>query len=283
MNIRFWWKILFQICMFACSILGSIWSAIQILDEFCGKYHFWMRWSNCIWILIVPSVIGGFMRAIYLLKNNFFPTYKLSDKTIRVRIGDILDKSKGNIIVGINAQLETDEQLIAPSSIHAQLLKEKDTNQRELEKVFEKHKKSEDFTEGFFQETIGGKKVIFLIMSCLSAPGVAYTSVELVKEKLYSLFSHQQKLHIENNTVFCPLLGTGETGIYLSKEDAVLMIVKIFLRHCKVMDQNSTDKIKHLQIIVCKKDSLNIDWIRLNMKLKGMIEKCNQCEGFNYI
>ena len=279
MRLSFVWKICKQIFIFAFTIIGTIWSAMEIITGIFADWQLGWDLATNVWVYVVPAIGGGAFRLIYLLKNEVFPSHKFDDKLITVRAGNILKKKKGNIIVGINKSMETSEDLIASGSIHMQLLKENENNAVEMEQIFERHRQGNDPDELFFQGEVNGKDIIFLVMSDLSGAQTAATSKSQVEEGLQELFSHQHVVHITNGTVYCPVLGTGQAGLSLTMHDTVILIVKNFLNYCRCRGVEDADKIKRLKIIVYTKQMLCIDWIALNKEIGFMIERCKLCEG----
>ena len=227
------WKLLYKVLACSCSIIGAIWTAKEISTGLFPGISILNAVFGDIRTFIYPAVLGGIARMLYLLHCEIFPTYKFDDKIIRVRIGNILKKKKGNIIIGSNEQLKTSAEEIGSQSIHKQLLEKKAGNQAEIEKIFAKYKNSAHSKSGFFQGEVGGKAIIFLVMSTLDQPQIATTTKRKMSQSIRELFSRQSELQIQNSTVFCPLLGTGEAGINLSKDEVITMIIGMFIDSCR--------------------------------------------------
>lgn len=272
------WGILKSSIAFAFTTIGSAWTALEIagIVPFPESFLNWIE-EAAFEILIFAGALGGIGKFGNLVYRIFFQTYHSDDKTICIRVGDILKKCDGSIIVGVNEQLNTAPDEIGLSSIHRQLVR----NEKALasmEQIFERQRaKPAKERRGFFQGDVEHKHMIFLPMSSLRENQVVTTKTSLVSKGLTDLFRNQGRLRIENQTVFCPLLGTGEAGMHLSREETIKMIVRIYLQCCGKMTSESADKIKHLEIIVYPKDFGEIDWVRLKQELAFMISNCGSC------
>lgn len=282
MKISFIWKIFKQIILYVFSMIGTVWSIMEIFTGIFPELSFLSELAANKWSYIVPAAVSGFFRMGYLLINEVFTVHKFSDWSISVKPGNILKKANGNIIIGVNSDLKTTEDVIAPSSIHMQLLKEKPENAETLKNIFESHRQSSSSDRLFFQGEVNGKGIIFLVMSDLIDAKIACTTVKQVEGALQELFEHQNALHIIDGTVYCPLLGTGQAGVSLTLQEAVLLIVKNYLKHCGCLSEDDTDKIKRLNIIVNVKQIFKIDWIALNEEIGLMIKQCKACKGLEY-
>lgn len=272
------WGILKSSAAFAFAAIGTAWTALEIIGivPFSESFLNWIKESSFA-ILVIVGIVCGIGKLICSVYRVFFHTYHSEDKTIRIRVGDILERRGGNIIVGVNEQLITAPAEIGPSSIHRQLTRTGGPRS-DAEQIFrEQRMKPAGERERFFQGDVEDKHIIFLPMSSLEGKQVVTTTLKMVSEKLADLFCNQGRLQVVNQTVFCPLLGTGEAGMHLSKEDTIKMIVRIFLQSCGKMTDDSVDKIKHLEIIVHSKDFREIDWTRLNQELDFMIRNCGSC------
>src|SRR5699024_108585 len=98
-----------------------------------------------------------------------------------------------------------------------------------------------------------------------------------MSQSIRELFSRQSELQIQNSTVFCPLLGTGEAGINLSKDEVITMIIGMFIDCCRRRTQEESDRIKRLNIVVYWKDFWKINWSELNRSLHICVEECRNC------
>lgn len=277
---RYIWGIIKDAFAFAFFVIGGAWTALEIIEVIPFKQEIIDAVEGASFvILLIVGIAGWIGKLIYSFCQMFFQTYPKGDKTIRIRIGNILDRTNGNIIVGVNEQLITSPGELGPSSIHMQLTRHPGWRSY-LEEIFEEQKEKVargDAENCFFQKFLGDQHIIFLPMSNLHDQQVVTTTTNMVSDRLEKLFSNQGQLRIKNQTVYCPLLGTGEAGIHLSKEETIKMIVRIFIRCCENMTSDSADKIKHLEIVVYWKDIGEINWMSLNQELKFIICNCDKC------
>lgn len=283
MGISFWLKILYQVVKMFWIIIGGVWTLMEILKTVFSNNQFIRDCSTNIWILLIPAILLSTIYGIYTIYSKFFPVYKFDDKMLCIKIGNILKQKNGNILIGINEQLETSKDKIGVQSIHMQLLKENQKNEQQIKKSFDEfRKKNPGKRHGFFQADIGGKKCIFLIMSTIERPKAVSTSAGRIYEELISLLNGQEHLSINNHRVYVPLLGTGEAGVRMPKDAMILLIVSAFLRSCVNTNDKHTDKIKQVNIIVHYKDVWDINWYEVDKKIKILVEGCRNCKYLNY-
>ena len=283
MWILFWIKILYQAVKMFWIIIGGIWTSIEILKTVWPTNQLISRNSTNIWILLAPALLISFIYGIYLTYSKFSLVYKFDDKILRIKVGKILKQKNGNIVIGINEQLENSKSQMGTQSIHMQLLNENPKNEQQLKKAFDEFcKKNPEKHEGFFQADIGEKKCIFLIMSTITQPRAVRTSSRWIDKELTSLLNGQESLSIRDHRVYIPLLGTGEAGVEITKDQMILLIVRAFLKSCINSSNDHTDKIKQVNIIVYYKDAGEINWFELEKRIKILLDGCRKCRYLNF-
>lgn len=145
------------------TISGIIWSAIQLIDYFFSQNSAIQEYTGNIKIIWVPALVFAAGRLAYVLKKDFFPTYKYKDKKIEIRVGNILKCKKGTIVVGVNHQLKTLAKDIGESSIHKQLIDK--YGEEKINVIFETHKNGPNRQQTFFQGEVDILDIIFIKMS----------------------------------------------------------------------------------------------------------------------
>lgn len=278
------WSIVKPVGMSVFAAIGAAWSVLEIIPVCPLPQKLLDSIKNGQFIiLVIVGLVVAVYRGYNVIRQFFFPHFNINETgeaSIRICRGNILNQTKGTVIVGINEEYETAPEKIGPSSIHKQLLEKYDSQKKTITDAFLSHKTVRDLDPArpaFFEERIGENHIIFLPMSTLNPTHAAETTLEKVREALYGLFSAQGNISVRDETVFCPLLGTGEAGMSLSREDTVRMIVRTFIICFRKTDLNS--KIKHLTVTVRPEDYWKINWAALNRDLAFIIDNCGGCEA----
>lgn len=259
-----------------CVAVGAVWSVFEFLSYyFPDNQKIQEVTGNIGWILI-PALLFGVYKVSRTLKMTFYPTYRIGNKTIKIRVKNILKCKKGTIVAGVNEQLKTSKEEIGETSIHYQLVH---MNEERIREIFETHKQSSNVSQRFFQGKVDDLDIIFLKMSDLPHEQKATTSAAKLEESFYELFHHQEKLTVKSKTLYCPLLGKGAASAPVSYNDVVKMMIRNFLAFQKSMNGESTDRIETLVIVVYRKDFKKIDYVSLHRDLKNMIANCYGCTG----
>ncbi|MCC8027276.1 MAG: DUF6430 domain-containing protein [Clostridium sp.] len=268
-----------RILVFSYTVIGLMWFIIEILEHFLPQWAVTLYLTGHIAALIVPGLAGGFLKACQIVKDEILLTYSLRGKKIRIRYGNILNKTDGTILIGVNNQLTTDWGRVVPESIHRQLM-DRFGNQ-EIEKIFKRQREAGGQGRGYFQGNVGNLDIVFLKMSDLEEDGGVHTTIEMLSAALEELFHHQESLTIKNDKIYIPLLGLGKTGASMECNDGVKLIVRKFLQFQAKADGNSADKIKNLEIVIYKDKIRNIDWLKLKLDLDIYFNGCLTCWGGN--
>lgn len=171
--------------------------------------------DHSFWILAFVGAAVGIGRLIYSIWEIFFEKFQIGDKTIHIRIGNILKKTGGNIMIGVNEQLITDPAVIGPSSIHRQLLDMYPGQKSHVEAIFQKQGKKgqkNSAENSFFQGKVGGKPIIFLPMSDINEQRVVTTKAKKSVGNLLSCSAIRGgcRLKIKRCSVRCWELGRPE-------------------------------------------------------------------------
>lgn len=260
------------------AIIGTLWAVIEIMQGFLPEWSVTCFLSSHIAVLILPGMVGGVVQGVYAFVNQRYLTYKRKDKIIKIRRGDILNKRKGTIVIGVNRQLVTDPDKIARDSIHWQLISR--CGKRVLEDIFEKQRNGGCGDRCFFTGQAGGLDIVFLMMSDLGENGTVRTSLDMMTEALEDFFNHQENLQIKKGKVYLPLLGLGRTGAPLECNEAVKLIIRKYLQFQKQLNGDSVDKIRELELVIYKDNVRSVDWGKLKEDLDLYFFRCCECGGF---
>ncbi len=213
----------------------------------------------------------------------FFFSCKIgSSCKIRIRIGNILKKKNGTILIGINNELDTNPRRIGDGSIHEQLIsKQKDNS---LLNEFEKERKQiESLAEmgHSFPWQDGQQSYLFLVMSSLTQAHVPKARSSDLLTAMRKLFDSQDSLVIQSRTLYVPVIGTGEAAVRLSHADVIKLIAREYIISEARSTPENPQRIQTLEIVVYGKDFFNIgfiaEWHSLCQDIRTMAEQCSAC------
>lgn len=258
--------------------IGLMWTFIEIMEKYFANLPIVKENKDNLLVLLIPALFLVLYRLVYILLIESKVKCEIRDLKIIVRVGDILKCKRGVIVIGVNNQLNTDEDKIAKNSLHSKMIGK--YGQDKMKEVFSKGKKKVNNDIRYFQDEINGKSYLFLAMSDINDFGAVSTKGSTVRIALDSLFFNQENLIALNNNIFIPLIGTGAGGLQPSKQEVIKMIIESFLIFQKDSDEEVSSKIKSINIVVYWKDVFQIDWIELRQWLKNQKTYCLNCKGF---
>lgn len=262
------------------SVIGGLWSVITIAEVYYPDYWLVKLCGSNIFCLIIPAAVVMVLSLIGQIVKIFFLGIKYDNVRVGIRVGNILNKSDGVIVVGVNNQFITDENKIGKTSIHNQVVKQ--YGQDKIAEIFNKNNKAEVRERLFFQERIDDKEFLFLLMSDLDDNGVASTTQEQIGRALDSLFNNQSRLRLPHpqKCIYLPVLGTGETGRFRVDNKDIIFIISKFLQNEKREADVGQRKICKLYVVVYWKDIVKVNWDSLHGWLKLMQTYCIECNKF---
>jgi hypothetical protein len=269
------------------SILGGCWLIIEIVNTIfpnkvpiVGNPHF----------LLVPSLI---LSIIYIVPVTFCITYRVDghDKIIKIRLGNILRKKNGTIVIGTNDGLSTDLELVGSGSLQAQVTKL--IGQEAIADQFSEAKKNSAISEDgkypyglcFEGRAVRDKKVrfwtpsqkpysfLYIIMSSLTAGQNANTTKEQLTQAIKQMFVETRKLKLKDATIYCPLLGTGTANVDLPKQEVAKILISQYIAHCSENGCN----IKSFIICINWRDLQHIKLNDLRRTCEQMVVTCSNC------
>lgn len=252
------------------SSVGIFWSCFEILG------YYFPTWAqlvgNHVWVMISVFVISALITFICQIRVKV--THTICGKEIVIKPGNIIREKSGSIVVGVNSQMMTGEGELAENSIHHQLVRK--YGQPALEQLFSQAKsKNGDYP--FFRGTLGNKRFIFLCMSDVHN-GVASTTKQQLGQALSSLFENQKEVDIHKRKIYFPVLGTGGSGIGMSKQEMIKYLIESFLDFQRNKTDVSIDRIEQFNVVVYWYNMTQIDWKELNTWLKTYNDYCLNCK-----
>lgn len=266
------------------SFIGTTWAIIGIVEHlFIGTPSAELLQIEK-WILLSVGFATLLLHIfIDFLKFVFFSYKTESGMNIQIRVGNILKKTNGSILVGINSQLNTDPAQIGANSIHRQLIDK--IGREKVEKAFAEKKATLASANAPMGDTfpIKDDSQLFqlLVMSELSSTGSPSTNNQNLYLALSSLFMNQCNLEVLNKRMYIPLIGTGDADCQLSHADGAKLIAKAFILSKEQVNENKPWRIRTLVITIYWKDFFTCgvlsQWGRLGDEIKMIEKTCRNC------
>lgn len=283
-------KVIFGDLKASFAILGTIYSFYSIFKEtstVVDKLNFDFKLS--VEILIASYVFFCIRSAC----NFFFMRFPImspeSDKSISVRIGNILGMNDGTILIAINNDLIYDPKKIGSDSLHNQLIKKYGYNwmksiideekQKPKSFVGNKYPYGYSFTataphpKNKFLFNRKQQEFLFLVTSELQRDGVPTTSPKIIYESLNKLFADSNSFRLKNNRLYVPLIGTGFSALPYSRQLIAELIAFCFINNIK--DMGGT--VQHLAITFRPHTLDRINLVSLKENISAFIHNCKKC------
>ncbi len=273
------WSTVWDLVKMGFAVIGSIWTVMEIFERYFPEWEFVEYGKSHIGVMIIPAVLVVAGMCVRLLYQERVITFTIKGVQVKIQAGDMLHKKKGLTVVGVNRQLNTKREQIGETSIHKAVLDR--YGQEKLDRAFERGSRQVGAGRLFFQEKLEDWEFLFLCMSDLDENAAASTTEELMKKALDDLFSNQQMLRVPKGRVYLPILGTGEGGFCLGKEETIQFMIERLWNFQRQVSGSSTVKIKKVQIVVYWKDCHEINWKQLKEWAGKMGQYCIECPNFN--
>lgn len=206
---------------------------------------------------------------------------------LRIRFGNITRRKNGTILVPINhnffCKKPEPRRLFdkRPESILSQLTIGKDGSEivQQLQDFHARLNGSSTPMGTCYGVTTHKRSLLFMSQTRHVEAGKCASSHDEIMQALNNLFADQTKLNIENYTIYMPVLGTGKSGANLSYDNAIKMIAKAFVYCSSHKDENSSRRIRTVEIVIRWKDLQNIDnWVQTCEDIKNIAHLCGDCK-----
>ena len=239
----------------ACYVYSGSWLVIEILNHFHTPFEEWSRGKLGLPILIFFSGLGiGIIWYLWKCAKMLSVTHKLErthklegqDISIEIRVGNIF-KIKGAFIISTNTAFDTDmsDGPVSPMSLQAQFtnryydkveyLEQELTDALIAEEFIsdeDKPAKKESYEIGkVVKISPRGQVTYFVAIDEFSEYGGVESSLDNVREGLGSLWYYVGKQRTLEPLVI-PVLGTGHSGIPISREQMIIEIITSFIASC---------------------------------------------------
>ena len=250
----------------ACYVYSGSWLIIEILNYFLPTFE--ERTRGNLWLLVIIFFSGlaiGTARYLRKCAKMLSVVHRLEgqDISIEIRIGDIFS-IEGAFIISTNTAFDTDmlDGPVSPESLQGQFTKKYcdkvDYLEQELTDALiaeelvadeEEPERKESYEIGkVIKVSPRGQVAYFVAIDELHDYGGIESSLDNVREGLGSLWVYIGRQNVLDPLVI-PVLGTGYSGIPISREQMIIEIITSFIAAC-------TEKkfCEKLTIIVSEED-----------------------------
>ena len=233
----------------ACYVYGVVWWGIKILSHFHSGFEEWSR--DNLWLLAIIFLIGlvvGVGQYLWKCVKMLSVSHKLEgqDISIEIRVGDIFS-AEGAFIISTNTAFDMDmsDGPISPETLQGQFTKKyyddvAHLNQA-LAEALESEKSIVDEDKSAEKESSDIGTVVkvsarqrfayFVAIDTLNEHTGVESSLNNVREGLASLWYYIGTQHVLDPLVI-PVLGTGYSGIPISREQMIIEIITSFIDAC---------------------------------------------------
>ena len=233
----------------ACYVYSGCWLVIEILSYFHTTFEEWSRGNYRLLIIIFLSgLVIGTVRYLRKCAKMLSVTHRLEgqDISIEIRVGDIFS-IEGAFIISANTAFDTDmlDGPVSPESLQGQFTKKYynkvDYLEQELTNALiaaefvadeEEPERKESYEIGkVIKVSPGGQVAYFVAIDELREYGGIESSLDNVREGLGSLWYYIGVQGVLDPLVI-PVLGTGHSGIPISRERMIIEIITSFIAAC---------------------------------------------------
>lgn len=269
-------QLAFQVGEASFGAVGAWWSLLQGMELIHTEVVPWLRSplvGLCLFVAVALATLFfslfGLLWRIVRLKN--------SNRTLRVRVGDILKTRDSSILIGVNDALTCQRKQIGFHSIHRQLLNI--DNEDRVETAFEDERKKPEnanlikFPYGYtFCTELHGDQAhyIFLVMSTIEEHQVIDTTPADLRIAINTFFANAKHLPVKNGGVTLPMIGAGSADVEMEEESIIKMIACAFITH----KPKGCKQIRNLTVKVRLRDLKRINLARLERDLRWMAGNC---------
>lgn len=233
----------------ACYVYSGSWLAIEILSHFHSTFEDWSRGNFRLLIIIFSlGLMIGTARYLRKCAKMLSVTHRLEgqDISIEIRIGDIFS-IEGAFIISTNTAFDTDmlDGPVSPESLQGQFTKkyydkvgylEQELTDTLIAEEFvldgEEPERKENYDIGkVIKVSPRGQVAYFVAIDKLREYGGIESSLDNVREGLGSLWYYIGIQGVLDPLVI-PVLGTGYSGIPISREQMIIEIITSFIAAC---------------------------------------------------
>ncbi len=233
----------------ACYAYSLSWWVIEVLSHFHSGFEEWSRGK--LWLLILIFFLGlgiGVVRFLWKCAKMLSVTHRLEgqDISIEIRVGDIFN-IEGAFIISTNTAFDTDmsAETISPETLQGQFTKRYyddvghldqalaqslESNKRAVNE--DKPEKKEGSDVGKVAKVSSRQRVAYFVaIDKLNEDTGVESSLDNVKKGLASLWVYIGRQNVLDPLVI-PVLGTGYSGIPISRKRMSIEIITSFIAAC---------------------------------------------------
>ena len=233
----------------ACYAYSLSWWGIEVLSHFHSGFEKWSRGK--FWLLILIFFVGlgvGVVRFLWKCAKMLSVIHRLEgqDISIEIQVGDIFS-IEGAFIISTNTAFNTDmsAETISPETLQGQFTKKYYDHVEHLDQALAKSLESNEHAVNEDEPAKKENPDVGRVAKVSSRQRVAYfvaidklnedtgveSSLDNVKKGLASLWVYIGRQSVLDPLVI-PVLGTGYSGIPISREQIIIEIISSFITAC---------------------------------------------------
>ena len=234
----------------AFSVYGVVWWTIKVLSYFHSAFEEWSQGNLSLLVSIFFLGLGiGIVLFLWKCAKMLSVSHRLEgqDISIEIRVGDIFSV-EGAFIISTNTAFDTDmsDGPISPETLQRQFTKEyyggdvehlnqalaKSLKSNEHAVNEDKSEKKESLDIGRVAKVSSRQRVAYFVaIDKLNEDIGVESSLDNVKKSLASLWVYIGRQNVLDPLVI-PVLGTGYSGIPISREQIIIEIISSFITAC---------------------------------------------------
>lgn len=233
----------------ACYVYSGCWLSIEILSHFSPTFEEWSRGNLRMFLFIILiGLMIGFFHFLHKCAKTLSVGHRLEgqDILIEIRVGSIFN-IEGAFVISTNTSFDTNMSVgsITPLSLQGQFTNKYYNNSDHLEQDLTNSLNSDEHIVKKDMQTEKTQYDIGTVVKISVEEQIAYfvaidevnelsgieSSLDNVREGLGSLWYYVGKQGVLDSLVI-PVLGTGHSGILVSREQMILEIITSFIAAC---------------------------------------------------
>ncbi len=242
-------KYIITVITTACYVYSGCWLSIEILSHFRPTFEQWSRGNHQMFVIIVLiGLVIGVFHFLQKCVKTLAVSHKLEgqDISIEIRVGSIFNVD-GSFVISTNTTFDTDmsEGPITPRSLQGQFTNKYYSNSAHLEQDLTNALNNEENVVYNNEQTEKTQYEVGTVVKISVEEQIAYfvaidevkelsgieSSLDNVRKGLGSLWYYVGKQGVLDALVI-PVLGTGHSGIPVSREQMILEIITSFIAGC---------------------------------------------------
>ena len=242
-------KYMITVITTACYVYSGCWLSIEILSHFSPTFEEWSRGNH--WMFMIIILLGLMIGVFHFLRKcakTLSVSHRLEEQDILIEIrGGSIFNSDGAYVISTNTTFDTNMSAspITSRSLQGQFINKYYNNSDHLEQDLTNSLNSDENVVIKNKQTGKTQYDVGTVVKVSVEEQIAYfvaidevnelsgieSSLDNVREGLGSLWYYVGKQGVLESLVI-PVLGTGHSGILVSREQMILEIITSFIAAC---------------------------------------------------